>query len=99
LRRAEPHLLLGFTQEEPELSRDDVERILNMAVAVPGHLLCRRELEFGDAEARSLGMVRPALDGIEMARVLDRFHGFLPVGWFLPHTRQQARLAAIGLHR
>src|SRR5882672_8742920 len=75
---AEPHLLLGFAQEEPEVSREDVERILDMAVAMPGHLVRRRELEFGDAEAGPLGMLRPAFDGIEMAGVLERLHCVLP---------------------
>ena len=78
LSGAEPHLLLRFTQAESEVSREDVERILDMAVVMPGHLLRRCELEFGDAEARPLGMLRPALDGVEMAGVLEWFHDFLP---------------------
>jgi hypothetical protein len=60
--------------ERPEVSRKDVERILDMTVVMPGHLLRRRELELGDAEAGPLGMVRPALDGLEMASVLKWFH-------------------------
>lgn len=58
----EPHLLLGLPQEQSEASLQDVERILDLAVAVPRHVLVRRDLEFGDAETQPLGMQRPALD-------------------------------------
>jgi hypothetical protein len=39
------------------VSLDDVERILDIAVAMPRHLLSRRDLEFADAEAGPLGMI------------------------------------------
>ena len=74
---AEMHLLLGLAQEELEASLNDVERILNMGMVMPRHLLGRRDLEFGNAEAGPLGMMSPALDYIELAGVLDWFHGFL----------------------
>src|ERR1700752_4168888 len=38
---AEPNLLLGIAQEEPQVSLQHVERVLDIVVIVPGHLLCR----------------------------------------------------------
>jgi hypothetical protein len=58
----EPHLLRGLSQEQSEASLQDVDRILDIAVGVPRHILFRRDLEFGDAETQPLGMQRPALD-------------------------------------
>src|SRR5437016_13674439 len=41
LTGAESHLLLRFTQEEPKVSLDDIERILDIAVVMPGYPLSR----------------------------------------------------------
>ena len=71
---AEPHLLLGFAQEDSELSLDDVERILDIAVVMPGYCLRRRNLEFVDAEAGPFGMAGTALDFVMLAGVFDWFH-------------------------
>lgn len=74
---AKPHPLLRFAQEQPDLSLDNVERILNRAVAMPRHLLRRRDLKLANAEAWPLCVTSPALYLIEMARILDWFHRFL----------------------
>src|SRR5437867_12012380 len=62
---------------------EDVERVLDVVVIVPGYLLARTDLELGDPEARALGVTCPALDLVEVAGVLhpftfDRFHGAPP---------------------
>src|SRR5579863_8436622 len=74
---SEPHLLLRLAQEQPEPSLQDIERVLDVAVAVPRHGLDWRDLEFGNPESRSLGMSGPPLDGVDMTGVLQRFHGRL----------------------
>ena len=63
---AEPHLLLGLAQEQAEASLQDVERILDIAVAVPRHVLVRRDLDFGDAETGASGTCRAC--GCHIAR-------------------------------
>src|SRR5256885_2122615 len=74
---AEPDLLLGIAQEEPEVSLQHVERVLDIVVIVPGHLLDLRKLDLGDAETRPRGVLGAALDFVEMTAILDRFHGVL----------------------
>src|SRR5262249_13013406 len=74
LAGAEANLLLEITQEEPNSSLQDVERVLDVGVIVPGHFLARRDLKLGDAKAWTLGVARPALDLVEMARILHAFH-------------------------
>ena len=75
--RAKPHLLLRFAQEQPDPSLDDVERILNIAVEMPRHLLRRRDLKLADAETRPLCMTNATLYLIKMARIFDWLHRFL----------------------
>jgi hypothetical protein len=71
---AQLDLFFGLTQEEPDLALDNIERILDMAVRMPGHLLSWRDLEFADAESGPFGVVGPALNFVEMAGVLEWFH-------------------------
>src|SRR2546426_12701446 len=71
---AEPNLLLGVAQEEPEVSLQHVERVLDIVVIVPGHLLGGGNLDLGDAETRPRGVLGPVLDLVEMTAILDRFH-------------------------
>src|SRR2546422_3775922 len=78
---AEPDLLLGIAQEEPEVSLQHVERVLDIVVIVPGHLLGGGNLDLGDAETRPRGVLGPVLDLVEMTAILDRFHGVLCLGW------------------
>src|SRR6266480_3709551 len=75
---AEPDLLLGIAQEEPQVSLQHVERVLDIVVIVPGHLLGLRELDLGNKKAGPRRVLGPALDFIEMAAVLYRFHGCAP---------------------
>src|SRR3989442_11336521 len=74
LARHEPHLFFWFTQEKPNAPFENVEGILNVRVAMPWHVLCRRDLQFRNPEARPLRMIGAAFDDIEMAGVFDRFH-------------------------
>src|SRR5262249_999843 len=83
LARFEPHLFLGVPKKQPQASLEHVERVLDVVVIVPGHLLARPDLELRDPEARPLGVPSPALDLVEMTRVLHRvafdcFHGAPP---------------------
>jgi hypothetical protein len=74
---AEPRYFLRLAQREPEMPLDDVERILDVAVAMPRHLLRRRNPEFTNAEAGPLGITSPALHLIKMARIINRFRASL----------------------
>ena len=56
------------------MSLDDVERILNVAMVMPGNFLSSRNLEFIDTEPGPFGVTSPALDLIKTARVVDWFH-------------------------
>src|SRR6266850_4271521 len=78
---AEPNLLLGIAQEEPEVSLQHVERVLDMVVIVPGHPLGLRKLDLGNSKAGPRRVLRPALDFVEMAGILHRFHRVLCLGW------------------
>ncbi len=69
--------LLGLAQEDPDSPLEHVERVLDIAVVVPGHLLLRGDLELVDAKPGPRSMTGPALHFIQMSRVLDRFHRLL----------------------
>src|SRR5438128_5693127 len=71
------HLLLGLLQENAQVALQHVERVGDVVVVVPRHLLRRRELELGDAESRPRRVLGAPLYFVEMARVLDRFHACL----------------------
>src|SRR5712691_6150917 len=73
----QPDLLLGIAQEEPEVSLQHVERVLDIVVIVPEHLLGLRKLDLGNAKAGPRRVLRPALDFVEMGAVFYRFHGML----------------------
>src|SRR2546427_1279733 len=80
LARIQAHLFLRIAQKQAQAALQDVERVLDVVVIVPGHLLSRADLDLLDAKARPLGMPGAALDLVEVARVLhrvllDRFHG------------------------
>src|SRR5262245_763072 len=74
LARPEPHFLLRILQEDAQLALQHVERVLHVVVIVPGHLLRLGELELLDAEAGAGGVLRAALDFVQVAAVL---HGFI----------------------
>src|SRR5438552_2486125 len=94
---AEPDLLLGIAQEEPEVSLQHVERVLDMVVIVPGHLLGLRELDLGNAKAGPRRVLGPVLDLVEMAAILDRFHRVLCLGWIFSRCafRSLSQIACI----
>src|SRR5256885_10563538 len=60
--------------EDADLSLQDVERVLDVVVVVPGHFLLRRDLNLVDPEAGAFGVRGPPLDLVEMARLLHPFH-------------------------
>src|SRR2546426_10149049 len=74
---AEPDFLLGIAQEQPEVSVQHIERVLDIVVIVPGHLLGLRELDLGNAKAGPRDVLGAALDFVEMGAVFHRFHGVL----------------------
>src|ERR1700694_5906764 len=74
LARLELHVLLGLAHENPDVSGQHIECVLDVAVAVPRHLLLRADLQLGNAEAGPLGMNCAALHFVEPARILDRLH-------------------------
>src|SRR5262249_35115935 len=71
---AEPYFLLGIAEEEPDSPLQDIERVLDVAVIVPGDGLTWRDLQLGDPKTRTLGVTSAPLDLVEMARVLHTFH-------------------------
>src|SRR5262249_12329569 len=72
--RAQTHLLLGIAQEDPESTLQDVERVGDVAVVVPGHLLGRTDLQLGDPKTRPLGMPGTTLHLVQIPRIFDRVH-------------------------
>src|SRR5262249_27002350 len=92
LARLQRHVLLRLLHEDADRSLQHVERVLHIVVVVPGHLLRLRDLQLADAESRPLRMQRPALDLVELARVLQCFHSVL--AWS-PEYRSAAPAARI----
>src|SRR5260370_32435095 len=66
-----PDLFLGIPHEDPELAFEDIERVLDIVVIVPGHLLLGPDLKLRDPEPGALGVTGSALDLVEPAGVLD----------------------------
>src|SRR5438094_2157925 len=71
---AEPDLLLGIAQEEPQVSLQHVERVLDIVVIVPGHLLGGGTLDLGDAETRPRGVRGPVHHLVNITAFLDAVH-------------------------
>src|ERR1041384_6603805 len=82
--RLQRHVLLRILHEDADRSLQHVERVLHVVVVMPGHLLGLRELQLVDAETGALGVECPALDLVEMAGVLQRFHSIL--AWPLEYS-------------
>src|SRR5437899_3286563 len=74
LAGSEADFLLGIAEEDADPSMEDVERVLDIVVVVPGHFLLRGDLNLVDPEAGAFGVRGPPLDLVQMARVLQRFH-------------------------
>ena len=77
LARCERDLLVRFLQEDAQPPLEHIERVLDVGVGVPGNLLLRRDLQLVDAEPGPLGVEAPALDFVQMTRVLHRLHRLL----------------------
>src|SRR5690348_16748215 len=98
----QPQFLLRVLQKQSHLAFEHVERVGDIGMGVPRHLLGRRELQLRDAKAGAGGMHRAALDVIEVTGVLDwlaLLHVGLP-GSSAPIAREQgAMLACFGRSR
>src|SRR5881396_3756270 len=77
LARSEPYLVLRIAHEDPQLALEHVERVLDVRVEMPRHLLRGRDLQLVDPKPRTLRVPRATLDFIECARVLDALHAVL----------------------
>ena len=56
--RREAHLLLGFAQEDLEVSLEHVKGVLDVRVTVPRHLLRGVDRVLGDPKPRTRGVIR-----------------------------------------
>jgi hypothetical protein len=56
------HLFLRLLEKDSDYSLQDVERVVDIVVIMPGHLLRRAYLELGDAKARTRGVIGSTLD-------------------------------------
>jgi hypothetical protein len=75
LAGAESDLRFRRTWKEPELSADDVERVLDIPVNLPGFLLGRRDPEFGNTKISPGGALPGAplrRDGCRLSAVSPR---------------------------
>jgi len=68
------HFLLRLTEKQPQLSLNDVKRVLDVTVAMPRNRLSGRHLKFRDAEAGTFGVISPALYFIKMAGIFHSSH-------------------------
>jgi hypothetical protein len=59
--RREAHLLLGFAQEDLEVSLEHVKGVLDVRVTVPRHLLRGVDRVLGDPKPRMRGVIRLSL--------------------------------------
>lgn len=59
--RREAHLLLGFAQEDLEVSLEHVKGVLDVRVTVPRHLLRGVDRVLGDPKPRTRGVIRFSL--------------------------------------
>jgi hypothetical protein len=56
------HLFLRLLEKDSDYSLQDVERVVDIVVIMPRHLLRRAYLELGDAKARTRGVIGSTLD-------------------------------------
>src|SRR6185503_3531534 len=77
--RLQAHFLLRVLQEDAQIAFQHVERVLHVVVKMPGHFLRPGEPQLLDAETGARGVLRAVLDFVEMAGVLDCFHGDLRI--------------------
>src|SRR6516225_3304872 len=68
------HLFLWLLKKDPDGPRHDVERVVDVVVIVPGHLLCGTDLQFGNAESGPRRVVGPTLYFVEATRILHSLH-------------------------
>src|SRR5262245_25256763 len=88
LARSQSHLFLWVAQEEPQISLDHMEGVLDMGMVVPGHLLLRRDLDLGDPKSWPHCVLGLALDFKDGATIPSTFHRVvLRSPRFLRHAR------------
>src|SRR5215472_6354186 len=67
-------LFLGVLQKDADRSSQYIERIMDVVVTVPRHLLGGTNLQLGDAKTRARGMNSAALDLVEGTGILHSLH-------------------------
>src|SRR5438045_1170097 len=73
LPACQPHLFFRLLEKNAQRSLHHVERVVDIAVIVPRHLLAWAYLQLGDAKAWAGSVLRAALDFVKCAGVLDTF--------------------------
>jgi hypothetical protein len=62
LASRQAHLFLRLLEKDSDYSLQDVERVMDIIVIMPRHLLRRAYLKLGDAKARTRGVIGSTLD-------------------------------------
>src|SRR5262245_46718327 len=75
LSRGEPYFFFWILEEDPNGSRHDVKRVVDVVMIVPGHLLRGADLKLGDAKPRTHRVVGATLHLVEPARIRHCLHG------------------------
>src|SRR5919197_2014795 len=70
----EVHFFFRLAEEYAQRAAQYIKRVGDIVVVVPRHFLRWRELKLGDAESGPRGVLGTALDLVERACVLERFH-------------------------
>src|SRR5262249_6236444 len=78
LSRRQPYFFFWILEEDANGSRHDVERVVDVVMIVPGHLLRGADLKLGDAKSRTHRMIGATLDLVERARIRHSLHGASP---------------------
>jgi len=75
LARVEFDLFVGVPQRDPNGSVEDIERVFDAAVIVPGNPLGRTHPHLSDPESRAFSVTRHPLG--KLTRALGALHRFL----------------------
>src|SRR6266478_9418259 len=64
-----------MVEEDSNSSRHHVERVVDVVVVMPGHLLRRADLKLGDAKSWTHRVIGATLYLVERARIRHSLHG------------------------
>src|SRR5262245_36728301 len=73
--RRQPYFFFWILEKDANSSRHDVERVVDVVMIVPGHLLGGADLKFGDAKPRTHRVIGVTLHLVERARISHSLHG------------------------